>query len=188
MKAISLVLGLSGLLVMTGCKGSEAAPAPEAPAALVGARATDAGAEAVSQRAAVPFDPALILDETGETLRSGQLEPRFADALTKWGEAVDRLGVDLVYWVRQLDGHMKPMTMVKVSGQPLIKGYVCEMWACGMNEVVYLMWPDQSRIVGIAKLDEDKPQRTEYLIGNPTAEETRCLRFYLDHEDDDSDC
>lgn len=191
MKAVSLVLGLSGMLILTGCKGREVAtPAPEAASALVGQVSPEAvtGDEAVDEGLLAPADPDVILGEDGEALRSGEIEPRFPQAYTRWGQAVDRLGADLVYWVRSLDGHQNRLTWVNVGGRPLIKGYVCEMHRCGMNEVVYLMRPDQSRIIGIAKLDEDRPERTEYLIGEPTLEEARCLRFYLANEYEEGSC
>ena len=190
------VLALGSLLALGGC-GSESSSHPRdiaAPMEVAGAPSeaatleVAAAPEAAGRGVQAQVDRSIIYEGDGDLIRASEIERHFPEAFTKWQAAVNALHADLIYWVRLLDGQDKSLTWVNVSGQPLIKGYVCEMHACGMNEVVYLMRPDQSRIVGIAKLDEDNSQRTEYLIGNPTPNEARCLRFYLANEDNDSDC
>lgn len=195
MKTSSAVVALVGVLALGACKGE--ATANEA-SSTVAVAAVEGAVDTSATLQDNPEDGDLVgTDMAGDApiygpdhqvIKSAEISGPFPVAFQKWEAGVDALNANLIYWVRSLDGTQKDLTMVNVSGQSYIKGYVCEVRACGMNEVLYLMRPDQSRMVGIAKLDEDGPSRKEYLIGNPTRDEVQCLRYYLANEDDNSAC
>lgn len=124
----------------------------------------------------------------GQAIMSHELAQAFPEAHTRWMQYVSRVDVGGTYWVSSLDNTSKPLTMVNVLGRPYLLGYVCELHRCGTNEVIFLMTPDQSRILGLARLTNDNDQSYERIIGAASRAELACLRFYMDNEDSNAAC
>ena len=197
MRLVGLGLGLA-LLGLPGCDKAQG-----------GADASVDAAQVQGVMAAATVEPALDEDwpvnpEDGDLVGTelhgdmapvagGEAHPRdlprlYPAAYAQWQSYVARVNHDDRGFVDSLDSTSTPMSFVTVKGQPYVKGWVCEMHNCAGNEVIFLMSPDQSRMIGYLRLALENGQEVERVIGPVKPDELQCMKDFMDDNSGRTSC
>lgn len=109
-------------------------------------------------------------------------------AFSLWRQQTASLPLGGRPWVRSLSGTAAEVRNVRVDNSEYLYGWVCEPHDCGGNEAALLMTRDQTRVVGLVRLTNEKRETHDFQVGEPTMVEARCLQFFLEDRSDATRC